>query len=186
MVAKVDMLFAKEPDKSIDDITRQHLYIDSICLKSQQQSIETDHIILDDSLIYKPCRKGEEQTLFVKLLTGTIMPFTFTPAEIVKTFKQKITKAQGIPQEDQRLIFSGIQLEDEETLASYNITHDSTLHLALRLRGGCIMRNVIFTDVSNTYGVRKYEYSNEPVPGRIILPGTNVECNCQCTLGYQV
>ena len=77
--------------------------------------------------------KGRE--LFIKTLTGKMITTRFVPIMTVQDIMLMIHDREGIPVDQQRLIFAGEQLWNHRTLGSYNITANSILQLVLRLRG---------------------------------------------------
>lgn len=72
----------------------------------------------------------------VKTLTGKTIEITISSNATMEELKIEIQEKEGIPPDQQRLIFGGKQLEDDRTLSDYNIISGSVLHLVLRLRGG--------------------------------------------------
>ena len=78
--------------------------------------------------------KKVEFFVFIKTLTGKTLMIVIDPLDTIGELKEKICDSERIATSSQRLIFEGKQLEDNKTIADYNIKNESTLHMVLKLR----------------------------------------------------
>ena len=83
-----------------------------------------------------------DMLIFVRMLTGKAIPLMVRASDTIETIKDKIETVDGIPPNQQRIIFARKQLEDRRTVSDYGICDGSTIHLVLR--SGLSMKGMLF------------------------------------------
>ena len=73
--------------------------------------------------------------IFAKLLSGKTITLDVEPSDTIEEIKFKVQDKEDIPPDRQRMIWAGMELQDNKTLEYYGIKKESTIHHVLRLRG---------------------------------------------------
>jgi len=136
-----------EPSDTIADVKRKIQEAEGIPLEEQRLIFSGKQ--LENATTVKECNIQKESTILlvrrptgiqivVKKLggDGKAIALAVEPKDTIASVKRKIQEKEGIPADEQRLIFSGTALEDDRTVADYNIQKESNLNLEQRPPGG--------------------------------------------------
>jgi len=109
----------------------------------------------------------------VKTLTGKIVTLSVCSSDTIEEVKDKIQDSEGIPPDQQRLIYAGQQLEDSRTLGDYRVYNGACISLVLRLRGGMMALSSGRTDYCSIKPPQDYERGGRLTPKRVIVQHKN-------------
>jgi len=144
-------------------------------LKEICSSAEDNIVELAYRVLWNKIYKGFP--IVVLTLTGKKLNLNVNEEDMIIRVKEQIQDQEGIPPDQQRLIFAGSQLEEHRTIGFYNIRPESTLHLILRLRGGGC--GTEFADITQKDKARDLQWSKEAPNWRMAKRGLCLEGVCE-------